>query len=680
MKTVQSGEIATRSLSSSDLPLEGLHIGSLGHYLAALGLMRVLQSIDGYRGIACSWCAGRFILYSPGGQLDANVLISDIRRHWIPAKFDRWWEESQKASKKNRNALPQLRSRVSDNDVEILDSVMVQADDKRIFNLVFGTGGVIGKRNLASFSKKCVDLIKKPQSESWLRHTLLGEEDAILPELKGGATWFVYSNKTFNSGQDWYREGRLSPWSFLFAVQGAMLIRGSVHRRLGSRMKGRAVFPFTCRPASPTTSQQVGYGRCEFWAPLWNKPATFPEIEALFRAGLVEVGGRPAYAPHEFAVAVLAAAVDAGVGEFVRFDLRQTTSAKVFEAIPRERIKAQRQRALDHSGLVLPLVSSGWLDRLAKEPVSSKQRGKFIGLRGPVEEAIIQLCESPEDAELWQKLLCQLAHSQHRIDRNTNLRETCAPVPRLDPAWFDRAWPDPPSELRVARAIASIFGVYRLASNIFGVTEYGNGVCSFPKTRPHSAVWHDGSPTRRLVDVLRRRLVDAKDLDPPPLSGYRKCALVDVALFLAGYPAFDDAICVQWLPALSLIDWSRRSDSTSTPAPESQEPLHPLYSLFRPLVSPDGVRVGRKDIFRSDDWKPHTAAVRKSINLILQNDIGEAVALARQRYLAAGWRILEVPITEVIVDVERLVAALLIPANPSEVGARFRQDWLLSPL
>ncbi len=178
-----------------------------------------------------------------------------------------------------------------------------------------------------------------------------------LPNLNSAGTWFVYANKTFNSGQDWYREGQISPWSFLLALEGALLLIGSVGRRLGSRAHPYAVFPFVTDRPSPTSSDEVGLARAEFWAPLWIQPANLVEIRTLLQRGLARIGQRVAQAPHEFAIAALAAGVDTGIETFVRFVLRQTTSSQVYEALPRERIKVRearnRESRYDRSSLAL---------------------------------------------------------------------------------------------------------------------------------------------------------------------------------------------------------------------------------------------------------------------------------------------------------------------------------------
>jgi CRISPR-associated protein Csx17 len=200
---------------------------------------------------------------------------------------------------------------------------------------------------------------------------------------------------------------------------------------------------------------------------LWKSPATRGEVESLLQRGLAQVGGRAAQAPHEFTVAALAAGVDAGVTEFARYELRQTTSSQVFEAIPREHVRAETEAGVESpnsiraiaSKLLLALIESGWIDRLPYEPRDSKQKGKFVGLRGPIEAAIVRIGERPNDETRWQALLQQLANVQSRIDLNRKHRERCAALRPLDPAWFGLAWPESggiPAEIEMARAIASI--------------------------------------------------------------------------------------------------------------------------------------------------------------------------------------------------------------------------------
>src|SRR5207244_10058091 len=100
--------------------------------------------------------------------------------------------------------------------------------------------------------------------------------------------------------------------------------------------------------------------------------------------------------------------------------------------------------------MIISLIS--WLDRLPHE----RQKGKFRGLRGPIEEAIISVAERSDEPEPWRRFLLLLADVQGHIDRNQELRRRCRALPSLDQAWFEKAWPSPTAEVLVARAVASV--------------------------------------------------------------------------------------------------------------------------------------------------------------------------------------------------------------------------------
>jgi len=664
------------------IALDGIRPDSLGGFLAGLGILKALQQEKSDLTFRGAWRGGRFVVAATD-EFTKDQLVDFIIQEWRSTPFERWWKDVQKASKQDRLAVPRARATEPDDRVEQLDAIMVQST-RRDFNDLFLQGGKVGQRDLAKVWSKSKNLTKKSGADQWLRHTLFGTGDVKLEKLVGGGTWFVFSNKTFNSGQSWYREGQLSPWSFLLAMEGALLLRGAVHRRLGTTSKGKAVFPFLLRPVEPQNDGQVAHGKAEFWAPLWQKFASLDEIEWMLRQGRVEIGGRPATAPHEFAVAALDAAVDEGVSTFARFELCQTTSAQVYEALPREQLHVASgfNASQEHSRLLLPLIKSGWIHRLPSELKRADQKGRFIGLRGPVEAAMIHVAEDPADPERWRSLLLLLGLTQQRIDRNKTLRERCSPLPLLHHSWFDRAWPQPSTELRIARAIASIGCMSpdaRLLMNVFGVRANGRQLW-FPKSRTPHAVWHDGRPLDVMLAVLRRRLTDAGEMAQVPLNGVCSCPLADIAAFLDRADTVDDDLIATWITSLSLIDWKYAKPTVQSAESGSSSLLHPLYTLFRPLCDSNGLVIDNRPLFSFDDRdsrKPHTAAVRALVSLLLQGSVDAAVDLARRRYLAAGWRVFDPPVMEMSVDVERLTAALLIPAAPKELALRFVDQWVI---
>jgi CRISPR-associated protein Csx17 len=677
---------------------DGINTDSLGHYLAGLGLLAV--TARRWPTIRACWHDGRFKLLS-----DQIATTDEIKQYlltdWRPTTYERWWSTAQKKDTKAKSSLNlwKERNNKSLDEVRLLDAHVVGMG-RNCFNPVLGTGGNIGKRDLAKAWKDSVRLLSKPESSGWLDATLMGNADCGMPDLASAGTWFVFANKTFNSGQSWYREGQLSPWSFLLALEGATLLVGDVNRRLGVRSRPYAVFPFISDPTQPESDGEIGLARAEFWAPLWDNPALLCEVEALLQRGMARLGGRAARAPNEFAVAALAAGVDAGVTAFARYELRQTTSSKVFEAIPREHIKTRGEDTESSSNrrgiaskLLLELVESGWIDRLPYEPRDSKQKGKFVGLRGPVEAAIVRIGERHDDASRWQELLLKLCNTQSRIDRNKMHRERCVPLRLLDAAWFDFAFPSCegiPDEIDIARAIASIgwpmdakSGDLPLLANIFGVEitpQRGNVGIQFSKSRTARAVWGTGTAQQLLLGVAHRRLIDAGKLTSKPFAASCFCSAAALHRMLRDDGGIELEEVIRWIPALSLIDWSRRPHIESTRGPNIEaDGTILLQALARPLFHGSKLVIRNDETQRSEPFfpqqlEPTAGLLRRVFNLIRFNSLDEAIQILRDRYLAAG-RDIVMPSTGFEANGELVTASLLIPISDQAVVSGFRR-WL----
>jgi CRISPR-associated protein Csx17 len=655
------------------LRFPGLRPESLGHYLAGLGLLAATSvSWPEIRGC---WKYGHFLLV--GDALERAAIEDFVLTTWQPTPYTRWWKTAQRQDTNARDDrhLWQARNVQEAGRVRALDGHII-GNGRNRFNPVLGSGGNIGRRDLERLFQDASTLLRRAPADkrAWLLTTLDGTADRPLPALQSAGTWFVSANKTFNSGQSWYQEGQLSPWSVLLALEGAQLLTGGVGRRLGARSRPYAVFPFVADAPSPTVADEVGLATAEFWAPVWEHPATLGELRAFFARGLAQIGPRAAHAPHEFAVAALAAGVDAGVQMFVRFVLRQTTSRQVYEAIPRERVVVSPAPG-GAAHLITPLLS--WLDRLPADPRNRRQQGAFRGLRGPVEAALIRLAERPEAPEHWQILLQRLAEAQGRIDRNQRLRDQCHAVPWLPPAWFSRAWPSPPMELLVARAIASVgaAGDLPVLLNCYGVTLDRQRRPLFPgDQRPHRAVWHNGPVLQVLAAVLERRLVDAAPLAPLPLGGPCPCSAAGIAAFLAD--TLDLAEIGRWVPPLALINWgsggpSDQEGPSVLPLP-AVDGAFLLHALFRPLFHPGPLQVAGAALF-PDGTRPAAATVRQLFHLIRQEHWEAAVALAHARYRVAG-RTMVLPPHGIRAHGERLAAALLLPMAAPAVQAGV-QRW-----
>lgn len=686
------------------LTFAGIRPDSLGGYLSGLGLFAVAtQSWPSVRGC---WKDRQLVLLSD------EIVHEDVERYllsqWLPTRYERWWEkefgEDRALAKKNKPvmAIAKRRASQSNDQLRILDATLVTLN-RPMSNPLFGNlAGMVGaKRDFSRAQKSCLQFVKAARGDEikledssipndlksvlksfvkredklqiatgWLKHTLHNLSCSEIPPIGSAGTWFTSANKTFNSGQNWARKAQVPPWSFLLALEGALLLVGGVARRLSANAKPYAVFPFVADAPSPLDDGEIGLAKSEFWAPLWKHPATLSEVRALLERGLARIGQRAAKAPHEFAVAVRAAGVDAGIAEFARFTLRQTTNGQYYEAIPGERVQVGSTSGIDSQLIqqILPLLN---------QLPSEKQKGKFKGLRGPLEQAIIRIAESTEDAERWQHLLLLLAETQSRIDRNKDLRGRCQALGWLNDGWFQSAWPSPPPEIQLARAIASLGtgGELPLAVNVFGIELDKKGVPNFfGDNRPQRAIWHQGDLLRLFANVLERRLVDTDATKPLPLDARVQCPLAALEAFLSN--SLDLELIGRWIPPLSLIQWRRPTSAARADNPAQVQPLDStmlLHSLFRPLFYPHSLDIDGRELFQNH-LKPSAALARRLLNLIRQGELGEAVQLAQSRYLAAR-RAIVMPPAELSADHERIAAALLIPMRDSDVVSGLRR-WL----
>ena len=196
------------TLQISSFP--GIRTDCLGNYLMALGLLKAATQKSALaRGF---WRTG--VLHLAADYSDQE-LVEFLQTEWRPSHYLRWWSQAQKLDTKEKSSSHFLAERAirSINEVRSADSTIVGLT-RNVFNPLFGTGGNIGKRNLESAWVEADRLCKDTKnSVTWLEASLFGIEYSETPPFTNAGTWFVYNNKAFNSGVNWYREGSLSPSS-----------------------------------------------------------------------------------------------------------------------------------------------------------------------------------------------------------------------------------------------------------------------------------------------------------------------------------------------------------------------------------------------------------------------------------------------------------------------------------
>lgn len=700
------------------IAIPGLSPDSLGNYLASLGLLRL--SARKWPSVRMAWHDD--VLHVLGGPptigdlLDELVLVA-TNRGWTP--YERGWAAAQKKSTKAKSgqALAVWQASADEAELEMLASHAVAAS-RVSFNPLLGSGGNAGKREFAVGWKQAIDALassgpdtkkktnKKTkenaiaieglgrigtdQRHEELAALLLGKPTAWLLEKLNAASWFSEANKLYNSGQDPYREGRLSPWSMALACEGLTFLAGGASRRLGSRARAVGAFPFVTRGAAPAVAGEAGRNLGELWAPVWERPMTVPEIRSLFARGRAELRGRGVLTPSAFATAIMRRGVDAGISEFRRYTLGRTTSANTFE--PRFegtfRLPAMGNAGPTSSSSATPTtVVATALERILwlieRLPPDRKvgQRWRVTGLRGPVEAATLRLAAAPHSSEAARAVLDAAVESLDRVDRNRSFRESRVSWESLPIEWLPSLFADeqPETEARLALALVSGFPLSRpFTLYRFGV-ELSYGRFEHAERAPARWVWGPGDLPRVLSVVLARRTLDwesgrkERRRDEEPVRVVMPATSLHICRWLDG--AVDERLLAKWISRLALFDWRIVPNNVIALAQQREGLIEAsgalcLFGLLQPLFDLQSIWLLGANLPQSaldrESGARTPAAARRLVALLRAGQIGTAVELARSRYAMARTFLAKTDAPWAVHEPERLLASLIFPISSRE--------------
>lgn len=710
----------------SVMALPGLSPDSLGNYLASLGLLRVLSR---------KWPSTRIawrddVLQVVGGPPTLDELLDEMVRiaassAWTP--YDRRWNEEQKKATKAKSGvlLALWQASAEERELQVLAAHAVP-HTRVSFNPLLGSGGNAGKRAFSNGWKKAVDALapsapvakeaKKNETDKQktarekrakkalddynqeapatqnknrdeLKALLVGGPIAWLVEKLVAGSWFSEATKLYNSGQAPAREGQISPWAMVLACEGLAFLAGGASRRLGAR-SARAVgaFPFVTQPIAASAEKEADRLRGEIWTPLWSRPMSLAEASTLFSRGRAELRGRGARTPAAFATAIRERGVDAGVSEFRRFTLGRTTSSNTFE--PRLEARFALDTAVDVAG-------SAASSALARVTALIEQRGfpgdgkRFVGLRGPIESAILEVAAVPHLCEAGIALLDAIVNALDRIDRNRSFRGGKVRWEPLPLEWLPSLFADeqPGVEARLALSLVSAFPVAQpFATYRFGVDwKYGAAYASYTHTErpPARWVWGPGNLARVLGTVLSRRLLDQHSNAGKPQRGRAPLPATtsQVRLWLTG--DLDESLFSVWLSRLALFDWRTvprevRALTQSAPRIPPADGELALLGLMQPLVDQRSLVIrdlSPDDLLRDEAGARTTEAARSLVTLIRAGNLDAALRLASSRYAMAGARLASFDATFATHDPDRLVVALLFTISDRDRSVLFER-WL----
>ncbi len=712
------------------LSLPGLSPDSLGNYLASLGLLRVLSRR--WPSMRIAWRDE--VLKVVGGPATLDELLDELvriantqaesevsKREWT--QYDKAWSDAQKKGTKSKSGAPLSLWHAAAPEPQLSFFAAHAVPHARVsFNPLLGSGGIAGRRDFAAGWKKAVDALAvapepakgrgKRKSEASansaapsverrnaLKALLLGHPVAWMIEKLAAGSWFSEATKLYNSGQSPAREGQISPWAMVLACEGLSFLAGGASRRLGARA-ARAVgaFPFITQPIAASAEKEAGRLHGEIWTPLWSRPMSLAEVSTLFSRGRAELHGRGALTPAAFATAIRRRGVDAGVSEFRRYTLGRTTSSNTFE--PRLEARFSLEAASGTNPAASRTLDS--ITGLIEQRGFPRDGKRFVGLRGPIELALLDVASEPRRPEAGVALLDAVVSALDRIDRNRGFRQGNVRWEPLPLKWLPSLFADeqPGVEARLALSLVSAFPE-RLPFSAFrfGVewTRDQNGRYEYdwttqPRWFEHSKVgparwvWGPGELARVLGAVLSRRLLEEARLDKTNTERPRGRAPLpattsQIRQWLAG--DLDESLFWAWLSRLALFDWRKVPQEVRALVPRQDcvpraDGELALLGLLQPLVDrrPLVLReLSPDDLLSEETGARTTEAARSLVTLIRAGRLDVALELASSRYAMAGARLATFDMSFATHDPDRLAAALLFPISDRD-RAGLLERWL----
>ncbi|MCC6751963.1 MAG: type I-U CRISPR-associated protein Csx17, partial [Deltaproteobacteria bacterium] len=213
---------------------------------------------------------------------------------------------------------------------EWMDAAMVLSPDGQpSWPALLGTGGNDGRLDFTNtVMKRLGDLfdlgsargVPRPGALALLQSSLVSAPAAALVDAAVGQ-FLPGSAGGANGTTGPEASSRVNPWDFVLMLEGAVAFRGQATRRLGVQGDLRAAVPFavTAGPVGHGTRGREKATRGEQWMPLWERPASWQDVTALFCEGRAQLGRSSARRPLDFARAIAKLGVARGLSGFVRY-------------------------------------------------------------------------------------------------------------------------------------------------------------------------------------------------------------------------------------------------------------------------------------------------------------------------------------------------------------------------
>ncbi len=525
-----------------------------------------------------------------------------------------------------------LRARVPEPALRWIDAAIVMSGDNLRFPPLLGTGGndgrldftntfmrrlVGGKRkNLFDASSGAPTLHCREQLENSLfrlpiRTMFDSPAGQFSPGAGGPNATIGYKSKPL-----------INPWDYVLMLEGASMFASAATRRHESSILSRASFPFTVKASGAgdggVDASDEADSRAEFWAPLWNRSASFREVDALFNEGRAVSNGQTSVDGLSFAHAIASLGVSRGISEFQRYGFLQR-AGKAYYAAALGRRSAE---ASPGAGLYSDLNSRGWLKTVQRYSRGQNQPAALRSATKALEDSLFDVLRPNSSYRTVAATLEAIGQLAMWLSKSPVGQKEVPPPPLLSGTWMDLANDGSP-EFGIAAALAGLGldlpdvpgnqsqCVPPMAAHLAPLTDSlrdgfermtfftGNKLrrnrswSSDPS--PPTVVWVSGELVQNMIAILERRFVETsiRGLAEKPLGSARFARLPDIAAFLKG--DFDDRRCSALLAGLV---WAKPSwTSAGGSAQDSPRPILPFaYAALKPVFSTDTALLSLKAI------------------------------------------------------------------------------------
>lgn len=440
---------------------------------------------------------------------------------------------------------------------------------------------------------------KAPQDLYW---SLFAQGSPSLGSTLGsGYLFFPEPMKRYATGlTEWEREkdAPRSPWCFLLALRGAMLLRGSI-RRLRWGRRNYPAFPFVFEGSAVELGAGKYFRNVELHLPTWKaeRPRTLTEFETQVRQFQARLSARGfAARAAEFRAAVVGRGAGAAFDTFHRFVLegrRPGQRQPMRQGIPRgvTRVGGGGGASSKLRLMLAPLAETGWFDQFTTD--------RLRVARARAEEAIHRSVDEP-GAEAYRGVLESLWELNRSILLPGALRrefEDANRQPRPLPPLPARLWEealrdglDTDPAYHLGRAIGSILGMKAQSGGaaVGPVLEHMLPVrydwttrsWRVPDPLPSRPLrWAGLDPLADFRTLIWGRWLDSADLDRLPFAGARCASLGDIAALLR---AEVDVRKVHRLAGLfALLDWQKRVPAHMPGIAGDAATVPPVYAVLR---------------------------------------------------------------------------------------------------